>query len=386
MNKYHRHLAAVFAIVCVLTSGLAAQTTLAILDLDPKNISTVAADALGDRLRDELVVLNKFKVIARDVMMNKLLEEQSLQLSGCTSTECIVQAGNILGAEKVVGGSVSKVEGVYYVSIKIVDVETGQILKAVPYDFNGDISDLLQKGMKEIAYKLSDVAIPGDTVSTGKTLTQKPVYDQSVERKTTPFRTRNTKTLPRKVRYKLVPEFGMVFHEDLGEGKVQGSSGYGCSLDFGVGRGFTLGPEFYYAKLMAEDISTMDSSYARYHDKSSLVMFGLVGKLSLYENTTSMKTTFSLGYAKMEYNYRTEREPGLYGDEKIETKGNLYVGFGVYLELLSSSAINLYSCFDYSIIFPPGYETTYSWHETDDTNDQVKLYRLIVGISFASFN
>jgi len=102
--------------------------------------------AASDILITELVKSGKFMVIERD-RLSKLMDEQKLQTSGGLDSAIAVKLGKILGLEAVVIGSVSqfgvKTEGSDYlikqnkrqvaevtVEIRVVDVETGQILLA----------------------------------------------------------------------------------------------------------------------------------------------------------------------------------------------------------------------------------------------------------------
>ena len=88
-------------------------------------------------------------------MMEEILNEQGFQQTGCTSDECIVEVGRLIGVEQIVGGSISKVGRTYSVSARIVSIETGKILKTATYDFRGEIDDLLVSGMRKIAVKLA---------------------------------------------------------------------------------------------------------------------------------------------------------------------------------------------------------------------------------------
>ncbi|MFH0797663.1 MAG: hypothetical protein V2A65_11555, partial [Candidatus Omnitrophota bacterium] len=56
-----------------------------------------------------------------------ILKEQKFQLSGCTSTECVIKAGRLLGARKVFSGTIGKVGTTYVVTLKLFDIETGEI-------------------------------------------------------------------------------------------------------------------------------------------------------------------------------------------------------------------------------------------------------------------
>ena len=88
--------------------------------------------------------------------MEQVLQEQGFQQSGCTDSECMVQVGNLIGVELMIGGSISKVGTVHSVSAKIFSVTTGEIVKTAQLDFRGDIGDLMLGGMRKIAEDLSD--------------------------------------------------------------------------------------------------------------------------------------------------------------------------------------------------------------------------------------
>ena len=127
---------------------------IAVIDLIGNNVSDNEVKALSDRLRVELFNTKHFKVVER-TMMEEILEEQGLQQSGCTTTECIVEVGKLIGVEQIVGGSISKVGNTFSVSARIVSVVTGDILHTATYDYKGEIDDLLTTGMKKVAKDLT---------------------------------------------------------------------------------------------------------------------------------------------------------------------------------------------------------------------------------------
>ena len=87
-------------------------------------------------------------------MMEEVLKEQGFQQSGCSTDECMVQIGRLIGVQKIIGGSISKVGNIYSVSSRIVNVETGEIEKTEVYDHIGDIGQLLTNGMREVTIGL----------------------------------------------------------------------------------------------------------------------------------------------------------------------------------------------------------------------------------------
>lgn len=138
----------------LLISFSAAQIPVAIIDFEANGISDGEARALTDRLRNELFRFKNFQVMERS-FMEEILEEQGFQLSGCTSDECVVEVGRLIGVEQMLGGSISKIGDVFTVSARIVSVETGKILKVSSYDYKGNIGGLLTQGMHEVAAQLA---------------------------------------------------------------------------------------------------------------------------------------------------------------------------------------------------------------------------------------
>ena len=127
--------------------------TMAVLEFEGKGISQTDASALSDRLNNELYKLGEYRLVERN-QINEILIEQGFQQSGCTSDECVVEVGKLLGAQKMVAGSISKVGEVYSVSARIIDMQSGEIEKFANLDHEGKIGELLKWGMKDIALQL----------------------------------------------------------------------------------------------------------------------------------------------------------------------------------------------------------------------------------------
>jgi len=124
--------------------------TIAVLNFTGKGVSQSEASTLTDRFRDELFKIGNYSLIERELMEN-ILKEQNFQLSGCASDECVIEVGNILGVKQIVGGSIGKVGDVFSVSVRIIDVESGQILNIANYDHVGKLGYLITSGMKSVA-------------------------------------------------------------------------------------------------------------------------------------------------------------------------------------------------------------------------------------------
>lgn len=141
--------------IILLLSLSVAQRTVAILDFEARGINSLEAATLTDRFTSEMAKTGAVRLVERN-MVDEILTEQGFQQSGCTDSECMVEVGNLIGVELMIGGSISKVGTVHSVSAKIFSVSTGEIVKTAQLDFRGDIGDLMLGGMKKIAQDLSD--------------------------------------------------------------------------------------------------------------------------------------------------------------------------------------------------------------------------------------
>ncbi len=160
--------------ILIQVSFLQAQKVpVAVMELEGRGISAAEAAALTDRLRNELFRLGTYDVVERG-MMESILTEQDFQLTGCTSDECLVEVGRLLGARQIVGGSVSKVGGTYTVSARVVDVETGKVLGVSDIDVRGVLDDVLITGMRQVAIRLSGGEAEAQPAQPGPFRTQTP--------------------------------------------------------------------------------------------------------------------------------------------------------------------------------------------------------------------
>lgn len=131
---------------------------IAVMDLEGLGLSSVESRIITSRLRTDLVNTQKFVVIER-AKMNDILQEQGFQLSGCTSDECVIEAGKILGVQAIVAGELGKLGDMYTLSIRLVDVETGTVLSTATDDCNCKIGDVLTRSVKNVTSILAGTPI-----------------------------------------------------------------------------------------------------------------------------------------------------------------------------------------------------------------------------------
>ena len=133
-----------------------AQQSVALLDLEAKGVSQEEASIITDRFRAHLVNTGKFKIMER-ANMDKILKEQGFQQTEyCNTTECTVKIGQLLSVNIIMTGSVTKLGGIYSINVRMLDVQTGQIIKEEFEDCKCPIEDVLSNTTKNITYKITN--------------------------------------------------------------------------------------------------------------------------------------------------------------------------------------------------------------------------------------
>lgn len=135
--------------------AVAGSLSLAVSDLVPRGMTKDEADIITDRLRQEILGTGAFRVMERS-MMDEIIKEQSFQKSGnCNTSDCQVQMGRLLGVDRVIVGSTGKLGGLYSVSIRMLNVETGEIELSLSQDHQGAIEGLVQGPLQQLARSLA---------------------------------------------------------------------------------------------------------------------------------------------------------------------------------------------------------------------------------------
>ncbi len=116
----------IFGLLLAYVSLGAEKIKLAFIGLEASGVSESAAAGISDAILDTLVNTHRFDVVER-AQLAAILEEQALSLSGCTSTECIVEVGQLAGADKALVGQVSQVGSIYTLTLRLADVTTGKL-------------------------------------------------------------------------------------------------------------------------------------------------------------------------------------------------------------------------------------------------------------------
>ena len=155
-----KHCLKLFALILTL-SYITAQDpkpSVAVLDFEARGIAVYEAETLTERLRSEISNTNAVRLTDRK-LLEKILEEQGLQQSGCTTDECAAEVGQLLGAQFIISGAIGKLGNSYTVDAKMVSVTTGAAERAKSVTYKGEISDLIVE-MEILAWEIVGLEAP----------------------------------------------------------------------------------------------------------------------------------------------------------------------------------------------------------------------------------
>ncbi len=226
--------------------------TLAVLEFDGFGISTQEVAALSNRLRTNLTQLGTYRIIERGLMQQILLE-QDFQLTGCTSDECAVEIGQLLGAQFMLAGSIGKVGNTWTIEMRIVNVQSGEVVRTASYDTRGEVDIVLTEGMGAAARKITGVELAETASAATRTILRPGILDVSVE-----------------------PSNGIVFIDNVDMG---GSDLRGIELEPGVSHSITARLERYHT------IDTTLTLEAGEGGRLSLNLQPMMGYLTLQGDT-----------------------------------------------------------------------------------------------------
>lgn len=117
------------AVAVGAAAGAEEKPAIAVLDFKGVNASAGDAEAVTQFVRNAVVNSGAYTVVEKQ-NMDRVLAEQAFQQAGCTEADCAVKLGKILNVRMMMVGSYTIFEGNRTINAWIVDVETGEVVKA----------------------------------------------------------------------------------------------------------------------------------------------------------------------------------------------------------------------------------------------------------------
>jgi formylglycine-generating enzyme len=110
------------------------------------------ARPLSDSVRNVIVRSGQFKVMDR-ANMDRILREQAFQMTGSVLKDRAVEAGQFLGVGKIVIGSIGIVGRTYFISLSMVNIESGETERVEEDTCKCELDELIES-TKRVANKL----------------------------------------------------------------------------------------------------------------------------------------------------------------------------------------------------------------------------------------
>ena len=157
MAMLHKNISTFILFISILI-GQNTKPTVAILDFEGQGVDASEVKTLSERMRTEIGNTNAVRLIERKAV-EKIMMEQGLQQSGCTSDECAAEVGQLLGVQFMISGSIGKMGKSYTIDCKMFSVETGETVRSKNATHDGDISGLLTE-MEILAWEITGLDAP----------------------------------------------------------------------------------------------------------------------------------------------------------------------------------------------------------------------------------
>ncbi len=137
------HRAALFFFLVVFFSLAGAQGPIAVMDLQcGENISPSAGRAISNRIGESLdSTLQQFDRAILHDMLEQLSIDQSA--TSCSDAQCLTIVGSLIGASRVIGGSVSRDGRKTFITLNLVDVAGKKAINSVSMNSRSDKNELL---------------------------------------------------------------------------------------------------------------------------------------------------------------------------------------------------------------------------------------------------
>ncbi len=147
------------------------KTTIAVVEFsDLQGNVTDLGRFLAEELITKLYQSKKFKVIERQ-LLNKIILEQKLNLTGLIDPSSAKQLGKILGVDAICSGTITELAQSLRVNARLISTETGEIFAVASTEIFKDesVMKLMKSGTMRISTQTTETK-----VSQSSTETQKP--------------------------------------------------------------------------------------------------------------------------------------------------------------------------------------------------------------------
>lgn len=176
-----------FIFIASISFGAVSNITIAVVDFKANGVADNIASAVTEAFNVEIFKSGVYQVIERS-QIQKIVNEQKFQMSGMTDSE-YAKFGQLLGADYITVGSVSRLGEKYIINVRIVEVKTAGIIKAESgYVYKAADLDHLSRRLalkitgRDPGPDLTGQDQGGDTVPLSQALTNFPFMQEKYTR------------------------------------------------------------------------------------------------------------------------------------------------------------------------------------------------------------
>ena len=127
----------------------------AVMPLDTQGVSGSEASLIADAVASRLLASGTCNVMER-TQMDQILREQAFQQSGaCDNNGCSVEMGKVLSVDRVLVGSVGRIGDSWALNLRLVRVETGEVIRSASGRKKGRIADAQQALVEQVVGELT---------------------------------------------------------------------------------------------------------------------------------------------------------------------------------------------------------------------------------------
>ena len=148
------------------SQGPTQRITIAVLEFEGNGVPDQTMQDVSARFATEYAAFkgSKFIIIDRS-QMRTTLQEQGMRVYGCSTFKCGLEAGNALGADYVVTGTLTKNGSVYGLKSQLIDIKSARTISRANYDnIVGDIFTIMSKEVKKAAAYLASAKVESEVV------------------------------------------------------------------------------------------------------------------------------------------------------------------------------------------------------------------------------
>lgn len=143
----------------------AGDNRVAVFDIDIQNAEKAISRPLTVNIRNELSKSGKYEVIDK-TKMDINFATKNFNPSACVSGQCMVDAGQFLGAGKIITGSLNITGGMFHLTLSLVNTVNGKIERVLS-DKCQPVSDELVDLSGKLARKLMDIGVQEPSAAAG---------------------------------------------------------------------------------------------------------------------------------------------------------------------------------------------------------------------------